>query len=146
VDDRVGEAWERRAGEWAAWARTPGWCRHRAGHRLVGLDSSPALAALAREAGGYDRVLQADATAVPLADGAVEELDYSAPQRVAVPVESGGLTMTFESIDRPLEVPADRTGHRQAGGTRFHRSVNSMVSKKAITSTTASPAERMYQV
>jgi SAM-dependent methyltransferase len=107
VDDRVGEAWERRAAEWTAWARTPGhdvyftllnWPAFErllpapgrltldvgcgegrigrllqpAGHRLVGLDSSPALAALAREGGSYDRVLDADAAEIPLDDGAVD--------------------------------------------------------------------------
>jgi SAM-dependent methyltransferase len=39
---------------------------------LVGIDSSPTLAALAREAGGYERVLDADAAAIPLDDGAVD--------------------------------------------------------------------------
>jgi SAM-dependent methyltransferase len=107
VNGRVGEAWERRAADWAAWARTPGhdsfftmlnWPAFEqllpapgrltldlgcgegrvgrllrpAGHRLVGLDSSPTLAALARDAGSYERVLDADAGAIPLADGAVD--------------------------------------------------------------------------
>jgi SAM-dependent methyltransferase len=107
VDDRLGAAWDRRAADWTAWARTPGhdvyftrlnWpafekllpppgrltldlgcgegrvgrLLRAAGHRLVGIDSSPALAALAREAGGYERVLDADAAAVPLDDGAVD--------------------------------------------------------------------------
>jgi SAM-dependent methyltransferase len=183
VDDRVGEAWERRAGEWTAWARTAGHDVHftqlnwpaferllpapgrltldlgcgegrigrllqPAGHRLVGLDSSPSLAALAREGGGYDRVLDADAAAIPLDDGAVDLVvafmslhdmddpaaaiaecarvlepgglliaaivhpfnrpeerlvDYFEHQRAADSVETNGLTMTFESIDRPLE-------------------------------------------
>lgn len=118
------------------------------GHRLVGLDSSPTLAALARDAGGYERVLEADAGAIPLDDGAVDLVvafmslhDMDDPeraitesarvlepggrlcaaivhplnrpaeglashyehQRVAIPVESNGLSMTFEAIDRPLE-------------------------------------------
>jgi SAM-dependent methyltransferase len=180
---RVDAAWERRAGEWTAWARTPGhdvyftrlnWPAFEqllpaagrltldlgcgegrvgrllqpAGHRLVGLDRSPTLAGLAREGGGYAQVLDADAGAVPLADGAVDLVvafmslhdmddpasaitecarvlepggrlcvaivhplnrpeegmaDYFEHQHVAVPVESNGLTMTFEAIDRPLE-------------------------------------------
>jgi SAM-dependent methyltransferase len=183
VGDRLGEAWERRATEWTAWARTPGhdvhftllnWpafeqllpppgrltldlgcgegrvgllLRH-AGHRVVGLDSSPTLAALARDAGGYDRVMEADAGAIPLDDGAVDlvvafmslhDMDdpaaaigecarvlepggrlcaaivhplnrseerlanYFEHQRASDSVESNGLTMTFEAIDRPLE-------------------------------------------
>jgi predicted TPR repeat methyltransferase len=43
-----------------------------AGHRVIGLDSSPTLAGLARRSGGYDHVLEADAGAIPLADGAVD--------------------------------------------------------------------------
>jgi SAM-dependent methyltransferase len=183
VHGRVGEAWERRAPEWTAWARTPGhdvfftlfnWPAFErllpapgrltldlgcgegrvgrllqpAGHRLVGIDSSPTLAALARDAGGYDRVLDADAGAIPLDNGSVDlvvafmsphDMDdparaiaecarvlepggrlciaivhplnrperglanYFEHQRVADSVESNGLTMTFEAIDRPLE-------------------------------------------
>ena len=183
VGDRLGEAWERRAGEWTAWARTPGHDVHftllnwpaferllpapgrltldlgcgegrlgrvlrPAGHRLVGVDSSPTLAALARDTGDYDRVLDADAGAIPLDDAAVDlvvafmslhDMDdperaiaesarvlepggrlcaaivhplnrseggsasYYEHQRVADRVERNGLTMTFESIDRPLE-------------------------------------------
>ena len=183
MDDRVGEAWERRAAEWAAWARTPGhdvyfellnWpaferlvptpgrltldlgcgegrigrLLQSAGHRVVGVDSSPRLVALARGAGGYDRVLDADATAIPLDDGVVDlvvafmslhDMDdpasaiaecarvlepdgrlcaaivhpfnrsddslanYFDHRRVAERAERNGLTMTFESIERPLE-------------------------------------------
>ncbi|GAA0927692.1 class I SAM-dependent methyltransferase [Pseudonocardia zijingensis] len=175
--------WERRAGEWAAWARTPGQDVHfthlnwpafaellpppgrltldlgcgegrvgrqlrPAGHRVVGVEPAPTLAALARDAGGYEQVLDADATALPLGDGAADLViafmslhdmddpagaiaecgrvlapggllclaivhplnrpaealaDYFAHQRVVVPVEANGLTMTFEAIDRPLE-------------------------------------------
>jgi SAM-dependent methyltransferase len=36
-----------------------------AGHRLTGIDSSPTLAGLAREAGGYEEVVCADAAALP---------------------------------------------------------------------------------
>lgn len=107
MGDRVGEAWERRAAEWTAWARTPGhdvyftllnWPAFErllpspgrltldlgcgegrvgrllqpVGHRLIGLDSSPSLAALARGSGGYDHVLDADAAAIPVDDGAVD--------------------------------------------------------------------------
>jgi SAM-dependent methyltransferase len=108
VEDRVGEAWERWAAEWTAWARTPGhdvyftrlnWPAFErllpapgrltldlgcgegrvgrlqpAGHRVVGLDSAPTLAALARDVGGYERVLDADAAAIPLDDGAVDQV------------------------------------------------------------------------
>jgi SAM-dependent methyltransferase len=119
-----------------------------AGHRLVGLDTSPTLAALARDSGSYDRVLEADAGAIPLDDGAVDlvvafmslhDMDdpaaaitecarvlepggllcaaivhplnrpverlanYFDHQHAVDPVESNGLTMTFEAIDRPLE-------------------------------------------
>jgi SAM-dependent methyltransferase len=183
VSGRLGEAWERRADEWTAWARKPGhdvyftrlnWPAFEqllpasgrltldlgcgegrlgrllqpAGHRLVGLDSSPTLAALARDTGSYDRVLDADASAIPLDDGAVDLVvafmslhdmddpaaaiaecarvlepggllcaaivhplnrpeerlaDYFEHQRAAASIETNGLTMTFESIDRPLE-------------------------------------------
>lgn len=109
MEDRVGEAWERRAAEWTGWARTPGhdvyftrlnWPAFErllpapgrltldlgcgegrvgrllqpAGHRVVGLDSAPTLAALARDVGGYERVLDADAVAIPLDDGAVDQV------------------------------------------------------------------------
>jgi len=37
----------------------------RAGHRVLGVDSSPTLAALAREAGGYEEVVCANASALP---------------------------------------------------------------------------------
>jgi SAM-dependent methyltransferase len=183
VVGRIGEAWERRAAEWTAWARTPGhdvyftrlnWPAFEqllpapgrltldlgcgegrlgrllqpAGHRLIGLDGSPTLAALARDAGGYDRVIDADAGVVPLDDGAADLVvafmslhdmddparaisecarvlepggrlcaaivhplnrpeggpaDYFEHHHVAESVESNGLTMTFEAIDRPLE-------------------------------------------
>ncbi len=105
--DSISAAWERRAAEWAAWARTPGhdvyfdrlnWpafrallpppgrltldlgcgegrvgrLLHAAGHRLIGLDSSPTLVRLARVAGGYEQVLHADAAAIPLQDHVVD--------------------------------------------------------------------------
>jgi SAM-dependent methyltransferase len=181
--DRVSTAWERRAAEWAAWARAPGHDAHferlnwpafrallpapgrlvldlgcgegrvgrllgAAGYRVIGLDRSPTLVRLAREAGGYERVLHADAAAIPLANDAVDLVvafmslhdmddsaaalaevarvlepggvlclaivhplnrpddglaEYFAVRRVAVSVARDGLTMTFESIDRPLE-------------------------------------------
>src|SRR5690242_18580641 len=98
MDDRLDDAWERRATEWTAWARTPGHDVHfthlnwpafeellpppgrpaldlgcgegrvgrllrPADYRLIGLDSSPTLAALARASGGYDRVLDGSADA-----------------------------------------------------------------------------------
>jgi SAM-dependent methyltransferase len=40
----------------------------RLGHRVTGVDSSPTLAALAREAGGYDEVVCESATRMPFAD------------------------------------------------------------------------------
>jgi SAM-dependent methyltransferase len=183
MDDRLSDAWERRATEWTAWARTPGHDVHftllnwpafeqllpapgrltvdlgcgegrlgrllnPVGHRLIGLDSSPTLAALARESGTYERVLEADAGAIPLDDRAADLviafmslhdmddpaaaigecarvlepggllcaaivhplnrptdrlMNYFEHQRGADPVESNGLTMTFHSVDRPLE-------------------------------------------
>src|SRR3712207_6548510 len=105
--DSISAAWERRAAEWVAWARTPGhdvffdrlnWpafrallpppgrltldlgcgegrvgrLLHAAGHRVIGLDSSPTLVGLARAAGGYEQVLHGDAASVPLEDGTVD--------------------------------------------------------------------------
>jgi SAM-dependent methyltransferase len=43
-----------------------------AGHRMVGVDSSPTLAALAREAGGYEEVACASAAALPWAAGSFD--------------------------------------------------------------------------
>lgn len=103
----LSDAWNNRAQEWAAWARTPGhdeffwklnWpafmrllppagratldigCGEGrvgrelacAGHRVTGVDSSPTLAGLAREAGGYDEVVTAPAGALPFADGSFD--------------------------------------------------------------------------
>jgi SAM-dependent methyltransferase len=100
----LSDAWEAKAAEWAAWARTPGHDRFfellnwpafvrmlpppegrtldlgcgegrggrelaRLGHRVTGVDSSPTLSALAREAGGYEQVARASATQMPFADG-----------------------------------------------------------------------------
>lgn len=100
-------AWEYRAAEWTAWARTPGhdvyferlnWpafqqilpapgrltldlgcgegrigrLLHTVGHQLIGLDSAQSLTAHAREAGHYQRVLTADAAAIPLDDDSVD--------------------------------------------------------------------------
>jgi SAM-dependent methyltransferase len=42
------------------------------GHRLTGVDGSPTLAALARDAGGYEDVVVADAAALPFTDGAFD--------------------------------------------------------------------------
>ncbi len=42
------------------------------GHVVVGVDSSPAMVRLAREAGGYDDVLHASAGAVPLPDACAD--------------------------------------------------------------------------
>jgi len=118
------------------------------GHRVVGIDSSPTLLGLAREAGEYEELVCGDAAALPweastfdlaiaymsLQDvddlrGAVEEIarvlepggrlclaivhplnrppqaleDYFREHRFAESFERDGLSMTFESIDRPLE-------------------------------------------
>jgi len=118
------------------------------GHRVVGIDSSPTLLELAREAGGYEQLVCGDASALPweagtfdlaiaymsLQDvddlrGAVDEVarvlepggrlclaivhplnrppaaleEYFEEHRFAEEVERDGLSMTFESIDRPLE-------------------------------------------
>jgi len=155
MDDRLDAAWERRATEWTAWARTPGHDVHfthlnwpafeellpppgrpaldlgcgegrvgrllrPAGYRLIGLDSSPTLAALARESGGYDRVLDGTAGAIPLPDGAVDlvvafmslhDMDDPAAAiaecaRVLAP---GGLLCA--AIVHPLNRTADRLEH-----------------------------------
>jgi SAM-dependent methyltransferase len=152
VGDRLGEAWERRAEEWTAWARTPGhdvyftllnWPAFEqllpapgrltldlgcgegrigrllqpAGHRLVGLDTSPTLAVLARESGGYDRVLEADAGAIPIDDGAVDlvvafmslhDMDdpAAAITECARVLEPGGLLCA--AIVHPLNRPEER--------------------------------------
>lgn len=42
------------------------------GHRVTGVDGSPTLAGLAREAGGYADVLVADAAALPFADASFD--------------------------------------------------------------------------
>jgi SAM-dependent methyltransferase len=152
MGDRLGEAWERLAAEWTAWARTPGHDLHftrlnwpaferllpapgrlaldlgcgegrlgrllnPAGYRLIGLDSSPTLAALARDSGGYDRVLEADACAIPLDDGAVDlviafmslhDMDdpAAAIAETARVLEPGGLLCA--AIVHPFNRPADR--------------------------------------
>lgn len=103
----LSEAWERHAGDWAAWARAPGhdvyheqlnWPAFRAllpppglrtldvgcgegragrllsaeGHRMTGIDSSPTLVALAREAGGYEELRCGDAATLPWPDEAFD--------------------------------------------------------------------------
>jgi SAM-dependent methyltransferase len=42
------------------------------GHSVIGVDSSPALARLARDAGGHEEVLTATADSVPLPDGCAD--------------------------------------------------------------------------
>lgn len=155
MDDRVADAWERRAAEWIAWARTPdhdvhfsrlnwpafqrvlpapgqltldlgcgegrvGRLLHSAGHRLVGLDSSPTLAALARDGGGYERVLDADGAAIPLDDGSVDLVvafmslqDMDDPTRAiaecARVLQPGGSLCA--AIVHPLNRPEDGLAH-----------------------------------
>jgi SAM-dependent methyltransferase len=119
-----------------------------AGHRVVGIDSSPTLVELAREAGGYEQLVCGDAAALPWEAGAVDLViaymslqdvddlpgaigeiarvlepngrlclaivhplnrppaalgDYFGEHRFAEEFERDGLSMTFESVDRPLE-------------------------------------------
>lgn len=45
---------------------------HARGHRLIGVDASPTLAALARERGVYEHVHVASAEAMPLRDGSAD--------------------------------------------------------------------------
>lgn len=45
---------------------------HAAGHRVVGIDSSPTLLSLARETGGYEEVVCGDAAALPWEAGAFD--------------------------------------------------------------------------
>jgi SAM-dependent methyltransferase len=45
---------------------------HERGHRVVGLDASPTLAALARDAGGFEEVVVGDAAALPFADASFD--------------------------------------------------------------------------
>jgi SAM-dependent methyltransferase len=118
------------------------------GHRVSGIDSSPTLSDHARDAGGYEEVVCADAALLPWAasefDLAVafmslhdmatpvaviaeiarvlepggilcaaiihplnrppEHLDdYFREHRFSETITRGGLTMTFDGIDRPLE-------------------------------------------
>ncbi len=118
------------------------------GHRVAGIDSSPTLLELAREAGGYEELVCGDAAALPWVEHAfdlaiaymslqdVDDLraavgeiarvvelggrlclaivhplnrpaealaDYFDEHRFAERFERDGLSMTFESIDRPLE-------------------------------------------
>ena len=118
------------------------------GHRVVGIDSSPTLLELAREAGGYEQLVCGDAAALPWEErafdlaiaymslqdvddlpAAVAEIarvlepggllclaivhplnrpealeDYFRQHRFAEELECDGLSMTFEGIDRPLEI------------------------------------------
>ena len=53
------------------------------GHRVTGVDGSAALATLAREAGGYEEVVVADAAALPLPDGAFDlVVAFMSPQDI----------------------------------------------------------------
>jgi SAM-dependent methyltransferase len=119
-----------------------------AGHCVAGIDSSPTLVALAREAGGFEELVCGDSAKLPwpgqsfdlvLAYMSLHDIDdlagtvaeigrvldpggrfclaivhplnrrtealenYFDEQRVADDLERGGLSMTFEGIDRPLE-------------------------------------------
>ena len=136
------------------------------GHTVVGVDSSPTLVRLAREAGGYCDVLEATADSVPLPDGcadlvtvfmALHDMDeladpigeaarllapegrlclavphpfaemarerpdapgYYTPYRYVAVVESGGVSMTFESWRRPLPTPR-RSSRRVSLSRRY---------------------------
>ncbi len=53
------------------------------GHRVVGLDASPTLAALAREAGGFEEVVDGDAAALPFPDASFDlAVAFMVPQDV----------------------------------------------------------------
>ncbi len=53
------------------------------GHRVVGLDASPTLAALAREAGGFEEVVVGDAAALPFPDASFDlVVAFMVPQDV----------------------------------------------------------------
>jgi ubiquinone/menaquinone biosynthesis C-methylase UbiE len=174
MDERVQDAWERRAAEWTAWARTPGhdtyfthlnWpafeellpgpgrltldlgcgegrvgrLLNAAGHRLTGLDSSPTLAARARDAGGYEWVLDADATAIPLPDASVDlvvafmslhDMDdpASAIAETARVLEPGGRLCA--AIVHPLNRPAEHLT-----GYFAHRYVSQTVERDGLSMT-----------
>jgi SAM-dependent methyltransferase len=118
----LSDAWEAKAAEWAAWARTPehdqffealNWpafrrmlpdargrtldvgCGEgrvgrelsRLGHRVTGLDSSPTLVELAREAGGYETVVCESATCMPFAD---EQFDLAVAFMSLITVDDVG--------------------------------------------------------
>jgi SAM-dependent methyltransferase len=98
----------------------------RAGHRLVGVDSAPTLTARARDGGGYERVLDADAAALPLADGAVDQViafmslhDMDDPARAlaesARVLEPGGrlCAALVHPLNRPEHGLADYFEHRR---------------------------------
>jgi ubiquinone/menaquinone biosynthesis C-methylase UbiE len=42
------------------------------GHRVTGVDASPTLAGLARDAGGYEEIVESDAAALPFADASFD--------------------------------------------------------------------------
>jgi SAM-dependent methyltransferase len=157
----LSDAWEARAAEWAAWARTPGhdelfWRMNwpafkrllpapgratldigcgegrvgrelaRLGYRVTGVDSSPALAALAREAGGYVEVVTTSAVALPFADGvfdlavafmSLHDMDdpAAAAAEAARVLGDGGLLCVamVHPLNRPPEVLEDYFASRR---------------------------------
>lgn len=90
------------------------------GHRVAGLDSSSALAASARQAGGYQEVVCADAAAMPWPDNEFDAAiafmslhDMASPadaiSEIARVIEPGAaLSM---AIVHPLNRPAERLEH-----------------------------------
>lgn len=86
------------------------------GHRVVGIDSSPTLLELAREAGGYEELLCGDAAALPWGDHAfdlaiaymsLQDVDdlQGAVAEIARVVEPGGRLCL--AIVHPLNRPAE---------------------------------------
>lgn len=106
---------------------------------MVGLDSSPTLAARAREAGGYDRVLEADAATIPLDDSSVDLIvafmslhDMDDPARAiaesARVLEPGGRLCA--AIVHPLNRPEGNLTHYFE-----HRHVSESVESNGLTMT-----------
>lgn len=73
----------------------------RAGHLLTGVDSSPALIAAAERAGGYERLVRADAAELPFADDSFD---------LAV------VFMSLQDMDRPGEAILELARVLRPGG------------------------------